>query len=79
MQGSINFRDLPEDSDTGCVRVQLPLGWNTYLLFNSNTVNFVRKTDVGGGRNHCFVNFCSLVVLYSLVDKGLWGRAESLI
>ena len=29
------------------VRVQLPLGWNTYLLFNSNIVNFVWKTDEG--------------------------------
>ena len=27
------------------VRVQLPLGWNTYLLFNSDIVNFVWKTD----------------------------------
>ena len=27
------------------VRVQLPLGWNTYLLFNTDTVHFVWKTD----------------------------------
>ena len=27
--------------------VQLPLEWNTYLLFNSDIVNFVWKIDVG--------------------------------
>ena len=27
------------------VRVQLLLGWNTYLLFNTDIVNFVWKTD----------------------------------
>ena len=30
---------------TLAVRVQLPLGWNTNLLFNSDIVNFVWKTD----------------------------------
>ena len=30
---------------TLAVRVQLPLGWNTYLLFNTDTVNFAWKTD----------------------------------
>ena len=27
------------------VRVQFPLGWNTYLFFNSHIVNFVWETD----------------------------------
>ena len=27
------------------VRVQLPLGWNTFFLFNPDIVNFMRKTD----------------------------------
>ena len=27
------------------VRVQLSLGWNTYLLFNFDIANFVRRTD----------------------------------
>ena len=27
------------------VRVQLPLGWNTYLLFNTDTVSFVWKNN----------------------------------
>ena len=27
------------------VRVQLPLGWNTYVLFSTDIVNFVWKTD----------------------------------
>ena len=68
---------------TLAVRVQLPLGWNTYLLFNTDIVNFVWKTDEGGGggggRKHCFVNFCSVAVLESSVDEGWWGGAESLI
>ena len=29
------------------VRVQLPLGWNIYLLFDTDIVNFVWKTDEG--------------------------------
>ena len=29
------------------IRVQLPLGWNTYLFFNSDIVNFVWKTYEG--------------------------------
>ena len=32
---------------TLAVRVQLPLGWNTYLVFNTNNVNFVWKTNEG--------------------------------
>ena len=27
------------------VRVQLPLGWNTYVLFNTNIVSFAWKSD----------------------------------
>ena len=30
---------------TVAVRVQLPSGWNTYLLFNTDMVNSVSKTD----------------------------------
>ena len=61
----------------------LRLIWNPYLLFNSDIVNFVWKTDLvgrgGGDRKNCCVNFCSLVVLKSSVDEGWWGEAESLI
>ena len=32
-----------------------------------------------GGRKDCFVNFCSLELLYLLVGEGLWVGAESLI
>ena len=32
------------------ILVYLPLEWNTYLLFNSDIVNFVWKTDEGEGR-----------------------------
>ena len=31
---------------TLAVRVQLPLAWNTYLLFNTDIVNFAWKTDL---------------------------------
>ena len=34
-------------ASTLAVRVQLPLGWNTYLVFNSDIVNFVWKTNEG--------------------------------
>ena len=26
-------------------QVQLPLGWNTYMLFNTDIMNYVWKTD----------------------------------
>ena len=42
----LNFEILAEVSDTA-VLVQLPLEWNTYLLFNSDIVNFVGKIDEG--------------------------------
>ena len=32
---------------TLAVRVQLPLEWNTYLLFNTDIMNFGWKTDEG--------------------------------
>ena len=31
------------------VRVQLPLGWNTYVLFNTNIVSFAWKSDEAQG------------------------------
>ena len=47
------------------VLVRLLLEGNTYLLFNSDIVNFVWKTvkEGGGERKHCFVNFCYLALL----------------
>ena len=51
------------------ILVHLLLEWNTYLLFNSDIVNFVWKINGGGewvgegGRKHCFLNFCYLVLL----------------
>ena len=32
---------------TLAAQVQLPLGWNTYVLFNTDIVNFLWKTDEG--------------------------------
>ena len=56
---------------TLAVRVQLLLGWNTYVLFNTDIVNFVENRR---GRKHSFFNFCSLTVA-----EGWWSGAESLI
>ena len=61
------------------MRVQLPLGWNIYLIFNTDIVSFVWKTDEGEAESIVFINFCSLVVLESSVDERWWGGAESLI
>ena len=49
------------------VRVQLPLGWNTYLLFNTDTINIVWKTDGG-----------DLTLLELSVDEEWWGGVENL-
>ena len=54
------------------------LGWNTYLLFNSYSELCV-ENQWRGGRKHCFVNICSLAMLYSLVGDRSWGGAESFI
>ena len=45
MEG-IKFWDPLEDSDTGGLST-VTVRWNTYLLFNSNILNFVWKTDEG--------------------------------
>ena len=44
------------------VKVQLPLGWNTYLLFKLDFVNFEWKTD--RGRQEALIFFLFLRVLY---------------
>ena len=54
------------------------LGWNTYFLFNSYSELCV-ENQWRGGRKHCFVNICSLAMLYSLVGDRSWGGAESFI
>ena len=40
----------------------------------------MRETDEGGGRGrkHCFINFCSLALLYLAVGEGLWDRTSYL-
>ena len=64
--GSIKFLDPVENSDAGgpsSITV-----WMEYsLLFNSDIVNFVWKTDDREA------------VLESSVDEGWWGEARSLI
>ena len=39
------------------VRVQLPLGWNTYLLFNADKLNFVWKSYEGEAESIVFLIF----------------------
>ena len=61
------------------VQVQLRLGWNTYLLFNTNIVNFVWKTNEEEAESIAFFSFGSLAVLQSSVDEGWWSGVEILI
>ena len=42
---------------TLAVRVQLPVGWNTFLYFNSDIVNFVWKTDDGEAESIVLLTF----------------------
>ena len=39
------------------VLVQLPLEWNTYLLFNSDVLNVVWKTDERGQKSRILLIF----------------------
>ena len=43
---SVIAQNVETQLRTLAVRVQLPLGWNTFVLFNTDIVNFVWKTDV---------------------------------
>ena len=55
---------------TLAVRVQLPLGWNIYWLFNSDIVNFVWKTDEGEAESTVLLIF----VLWKCFNRR-WVRA----
>ena len=66
-----NFEILFEDSDSGGPSL------NTVMmdyLFASQFwyCELCVENRWEGGRKHCFVNFCSLAVLYSSVGEGLW-------
>ena len=65
------------------VRVQLSLGWITYLLFSPNSVNFVWKTDEGKAESivFCFFFFGSVLIVggwrvVGWVRKSYLGPAE---
>ena len=63
---------------TPAVQVELQLGWNTYLLFNSDSELCV-KSRRKGDRKHCFYNVRSLAVV-SLSLGDVWCSCkESLI
>ena len=49
--------------------LQLPLGWNPCLLFNSDIVNFVWKADEGGTES---------IVLFIFARVVGWGRKSYL-
>ena len=59
------------------VLVQYSLGWNTYLLFSFNIVNFVWKTDEGKAESILLILFFGSPL--SSVGEELWGGAGSLI
>ena len=65
---------------TLAIRVHLPLGWNTYLLFNTDIVKFVWKTDEVGRQKALFCNFlffggASIFGRWGVVG---WGRKSYL-
>ena len=64
---------------TLAVLVQLPLIWNTYLLFNTDIVNFVCKTGESEVESIALFFVFFLVVLESSMDDRWCGGAESLI
>ena len=70
--------DPVEDSDTGG-STSIAVRMEYLLTFQYYYCEFYAENRLGGGRKHCFVNFCSLVVLESSVDEGWWTGAESLI
>ena len=53
--------------------------WNTYLLFNTDFVSFMWKTDEEEVESIVFFLIVFLRVLESSVDEEWWGGAESLI
>ena len=64
------------------VLVHLLLKWSNYLHFNSDIVNFVWKTNEGGGRGAksiVLLIFDLLMLLYLLVGEGFWVGRKSLI
>ena len=68
--GSIKFWDPVED--WVWVRVEIPLEWNNYLLFNSDFVNFVVKTDQGEAESIVLLTF----VFGGVLIVGGWGEAS---
>ena len=62
------------------IRVQLPLGWNTYLLFNIDIVNFMSNTDEGEAECIALLIFIFGQCLNHLwMREGWWGGAERLM
>ena len=65
ISGRKNLEILAGDPNTGGPN-SFTVRMEYLLLFNSDIVNFVWKTDEGeqeGVRNHCLVNFCTLALL----------------
>ena len=75
--GGIKFWDPVEDSDTGGP-ISIPVMMEYVFAFQYWHCKLCSKNRWGGSREHCFVNFCSLVVLASSVDERWWGGAKVL-
>ena len=60
------------------ILVHLQLGWNSYLLFISDIVNVVWKTDKGGEKGTERIVLL-IFVIWRCFNEGLWVGVESLI
>ena len=60
--GGIKFWDLVEDSNTGCPS-SVTVRMEYFFSFQSWYCELYEENWWRGGKKHCFVDFCSLVVL----------------
>ena len=75
---ALNFWDPVEYSNTGGLSSVI-IRMEYLLAFQYWYWELWAENRRGGGRKHCFVNFCPLAVLESLVDEGWRSNAESVI
>ena len=64
----IKFWDPVEDSDTGSLTL-ITVRMECVFAFQYWYCELCGQNQWGEGRKHCFLNFCSLAVLESLMDE----------